>query len=74
MLKFEPGAVYPYHNHPGGKEIFVLNGEAIFKNVTLFKGDYLYTPLNFKYSATTKTSCTILFVVPKEVEILLIEK
>ncbi len=23
LLKFEPGAIYPYHNHPGGEEIFV---------------------------------------------------
>lgn len=70
LLKFEPGATYPYHNHPGGEEIFVLSGEAIFENVTLAEGDYLYTPVNFKHSATTKTGCTMLFVVPEEVEIL----
>ena len=70
MLKFEPGATYPYHNHPGGEEIFVLCGEAILENLTLSEGDYLYTPVNFKHSVTTKTGCTMLFVVPEEVEIL----
>jgi quercetin dioxygenase-like cupin family protein len=70
LLKFEPGASYPYHNHPGGEEIFVLSGEAILENVTLSEGDYLYTPVNFKHSVTTKTGCTMLFVVPEEVEIL----
>lgn len=70
LLKFEPGATYPYHNHPGGEEIFVLSGEAILENVTLSEGDYLYTPVNFKHSVTTKTGCTMLFVVPEEVEIL----
>lgn len=70
LLKFEPGARYPYHNHPGGEEIFVLSGEAILENVTLSEGDYLYTPVNFKHSVTTKTGCTMLFVVPEEVEIL----
>jgi anti-sigma factor ChrR (cupin superfamily) len=70
LLKFEPGATYPYHNHPGGEEIFVLKGEAILENVTLSEGDYLYTPVNFKHSVTTKTGCTMLFVVPEEVEIL----
>ena len=67
LLKFEPGATYPYHNHPGGEEIFVLSGEVILENVTLSKGDYLYTPVNFKHSVTTKTGCTMLFVVPEEI-------
>ena len=70
LLKFEPGATYPYHNHPGGEEIFVLSGEAILENLTVSEGDYLYTPLNFKHSVTTKTGCILLFVVPEEVEIL----
>lgn len=70
LLKFEPGATYPYHNHPGGEEIFVLSGEAILENVILSEGDYLYTPVNFKHSVTTKTGCTMLFIVPEEVEVL----
>jgi len=70
FLKFEPGATYPYHNHPGGEEIFVLRGEAIIENVTLSEGDYLYTPANFKHSVSTKKGCTMLFVIPEEVEIL----
>jgi quercetin dioxygenase-like cupin family protein len=70
LLKFEPGAKYPYHNHPGGEEIFVLSGEAILEKITLSAGDYLYTPVNFKHSVTTKTGCAMLLVVPEEVEIL----
>ena len=70
LLKFEPGANYPYHNHPAGEEIYVLNGEAILENITLAEGDYLYTPPNFKHSVTTETGCTMLFIVPEEVEIL----
>jgi quercetin dioxygenase-like cupin family protein len=70
LLKFEPGATYPYHNHPGGEEFFVLSGEAILENVIFTEGDYLYTPVNFKHSVSTKTGCTMLFVVPEEVEIL----
>ncbi len=69
LLKFEPGATYPYHNHPAGEEIFMLEGEAIFEQVILKQGDYLYTPPGFKHSATTKKGCTMLFVVPEEVEI-----
>ncbi|HXL56306.1 MAG TPA: cupin domain-containing protein, partial [Chitinophagaceae bacterium] len=37
LLKFEPGASYPYHNHPGGEEIFVLQGaEASLLKVMRF--------------------------------------
>ncbi|MBL0336874.1 MAG: cupin domain-containing protein [Chitinophagaceae bacterium] len=70
LLKFEPGAAYPYHNHPGGEEIYVVKGEAILENVTLSEGDYLYTPVNFKHSVTSETGCILLFVIPEEVEIL----
>jgi len=70
LLKFEPGATYPYHNHPAGEEIYMLSGEAILENVTLSQGDYLYTPPNFKHSVTTIKGCTMLFIIPEEVEIL----
>lgn len=70
LLRFEPGATYPYHNHPGGEEIYMLEGEAILENVTLKQGDYLYTPKGFKHSVTSTTGCTMLFVIPEEVEIL----
>ncbi|MEO6230913.1 MAG: cupin domain-containing protein [Ferruginibacter sp.] len=70
LLKFEPGATYPYHNHPAGEEIFMLEGEAIIENETFFKGDYLYTPPGFKHSVTTKIGCTMFFIVPEEIEIL----
>jgi quercetin dioxygenase-like cupin family protein len=69
LLKFESCAIYPYHNHPAGEEIYVLSGEAIIENMTLSQGDYLYTPPNFQHSVTTKTGCTMLFVVPEEVVI-----
>jgi quercetin dioxygenase-like cupin family protein len=70
LLKFEPGATYPYHNHSAGEEIFVLEGEAILEHMKLSQGDYLYTPPGFKHSVTTKTGCVMLFVIPEEVEIL----
>ncbi len=70
LLKFEAGASYPYHNHPGGEEAFVLEGEAYFNEHKLTKGDYLHTPPTFKHSVKTDTGCVILFSVPKEVEII----
>ena len=69
LLKFEAGASYPYHNHPAGEEAFVLEGEAYFNEHKLTKGDFLFTPPNFKHSVKTDTGCIILFKVPEEVEI-----
>lgn len=70
MLRFEPGASYPYHNHPGGEELLVLEGSCILEGTTLYAGDYLYTPAGFKHSVKSETGCTLLFMVPEEVEIL----
>jgi quercetin dioxygenase-like cupin family protein len=69
MLRFEPGANYPYHNHPKGEELFVLEGSCILEGTTLSAGDYLYTPPGFKHSVKSETGCTLLFIVPEEVEI-----
>jgi quercetin dioxygenase-like cupin family protein len=70
MLKFEPGASYPYHNHPSGEELFVLDGSCFINETKLEKGDYLYTPPNAKHSVRSETGCIILFIVPGEVEII----
>lgn len=70
LLKFELGAAYPYHNHPAGEELFVLDGTAEIEGALLNKGDYLYTPPGFKHSVKTATGCTLFFMVPEEVEIL----
>lgn len=70
ILKFEAGACYPFHNHPAGEEAFVLEGEAYFNDTKLSKGEYLYTPPDFKHKVRTEIGCEILFVVPEEVEII----
>ena len=70
LLKFDAGASYPNHNHPGGEEVYVIEGEVRFGSKQLNKGDYLYTPPNATHSVFSRTGCTLLFVVPEEVEIL----
>lgn len=70
LLKFEPGAAYPYHNHPAGEELFIIQGEALIEGAVLKQGDYLFTPAGYKHSVKSATGCIILFVVPEEVEIL----
>jgi quercetin dioxygenase-like cupin family protein len=70
MLKFEAAAKYPFHNHPGGEEVYVLEGSVFFNDTELFADEYLYTPKNFKHSVHSKNGCVLLFNVPEEVEIL----
>lgn len=70
LLKFEPEAKYPYHNHPEGEEILVLKGSCEIENTMFRQGDYLYTPPNFKHSVKYEEGCTLFLMVPKEVEIL----
>ena len=70
LLKFEPGAKYPYHNHPAGEEIFVTKGSCMVNDTLLNAGDYLYTPPGFKHSVKTETGCEMIFIIPEEVEIL----
>lgn len=70
LLKFEPGASYPNHNHPQGEEVFVLEGEVRFGAVELRAGDYLYTPPGMAHAVHSRAGCVMLLVVPAEVEIL----
>lgn len=68
LLKFEPGASYPYHNHPAGEELFVLEGEVIIEDAKLVAGDYLFTPPGYKHAVKTEKGCTLFFMIPEEVE------
>ncbi len=70
LLKFEAGASYPYHNHPAGEEIFVLEGSCEIEGATLVAGDYLYTPPQYKHAVKSRIGCTLFFMIPEEVEIL----
>jgi quercetin dioxygenase-like cupin family protein len=42
-LKFEAGAPNPYHNHPGGEEILVIDGSCRVDEAELKAGDHWYT-------------------------------
>lgn len=70
LLKFDAGSTYPLHNHPGGEEIFVLEGDIKLGKDELTAGDYLYTAVNNKHRVSTKKGCVVLVKVPLEVEII----
>lgn len=70
LLKFEAEATYPAHNHPGGEEIFVLEGDITLGRDRLEAGDYLYTAPDNVHAVHSKGGCVVLVVVPQEVEVL----
>lgn len=70
LLKFEAGATYPAHNHPGGEEIFIIEGDLKVGKDHLYAGDYLYTPPNGKHAVWSENGCIVLVSVPQPVEIL----
>lgn len=70
LLKFDAGATYPLHDHPGGEEIFVLEGDIKLGKDELFAGDYLFTAIGGKHRVSTKNGCVVLLKAPREVEII----
>ena len=74
LLKFEAGATYPPHNHPGGEEIFVIEGDIRLGKDHLYAGDYLYTAPDGKHAVRSEGGCVVLVKTPQAVEILLNRK
>lgn len=68
LLKFDAGAKYPGHIHPGGEEIFVLEGDIRLGKDRLQAGDYLYTVPGNIHAVHSEAGCVILVSVPQEVE------
>jgi quercetin dioxygenase-like cupin family protein len=70
LVRFDPGARFPAHNHPAGEEVFVLEGDVLIGPDRLTAGDYLYTPPDGKHAASSQGGCIFLVTLPKPVEIL----
>jgi quercetin dioxygenase-like cupin family protein len=70
LVRFDPGARFPAHNHPGGEEVFVLEGDVLIGPDRLAAGDYLYTPPAGQHAASSQGGCVFLVTLPKPVEIL----
>lgn len=70
LLKFEAGATYPAHNHPGGEEIFVVEGDLKLGKDHLHAGDYLYTAPNNIHAVRSMNGCVVFVKTPQEVEII----
>jgi len=50
------------------RRFFLPEGEITLEDVTLSKGDYLYTPQALKHSVCTIAGCILLLVIQEEYE------
>jgi anti-sigma factor ChrR (cupin superfamily) len=65
LLKFESGALLARHVHPGGEELFVLDGRVRIEGKWYETGWYRYQPPKSVDDVFTGTGATILVMLPK---------
>lgn len=70
LIRLEPGTSYPAHVHPGGEEVWVVEGAMRVGGDELVEGDYLYTPPGGAHAAESRDGCLFLVVLPEPIEIL----
>ncbi len=72
LLKFDAGSSYPLHTHPGGEEVFVLEGDIHLGKDHLLAGDYLFTAPDNLHAARSDGGCILFLKAPLATE--LVEK
>ncbi|WP_017444538.1 cupin domain-containing protein [Gayadomonas joobiniege] len=60
IVKFAPGASFSLHKHPGGEEIFVLDGVFSDHTGDYKAGHYFRNPQGFHHAPFTKSGCLLL--------------
>lgn len=70
LLKFQQGARFPLHNHPGGEELFVLKGTVLVGGERLAEGDYLWTEPNASHDSVAEEDVILFVNTPEGIEIL----
>lgn len=61
VVRYEPGAVFPSHDHPDGEEILVLDGVFSDEHGDWPAGSYLLHPEGFRHAPYSHPGC-LLFV------------
>ena len=61
LVRYEPNASFPAHDHPDGEEILVLDGVFSDEHGDWPAGTYLLNPEGFRHAPFSKPGC-ILFV------------
>lgn len=59
IVRYDPGARFPSHDHPGGEEILVIEGEFCDERGCFKAGSYQLNPPGFRHAPFTPTGCTL---------------
>ncbi len=70
LLRFEAGARYHTHKHPGGEEYFVLEGTLEDLGKSWPAGSYIWHPPGSVHRPASRTGCVVLVILPAAVEVL----
>lgn len=60
IVRYEPGASFHSHNHPGGEEILVLEGTFSDETGDFGRGTYFRNPAGFVHAPFSNEGCLIL--------------
>jgi anti-sigma factor ChrR (cupin superfamily) len=63
LVRMAPGAKYPPHNHACLEHCYVIEGDLVFEDHTLFAGDYSAGGADDDHTAATTTGGCLLFIV-----------
>jgi quercetin dioxygenase-like cupin family protein len=70
LLRFAPGGRSPAHRHPGGEDLYVVDGRLRVGDRELEAGDFLYTPPGLAHDAESTDGALVLVTVPEPIEML----
>lgn len=59
LVRYEPGATFPEHSHPGGEEILVLEGVFSDEHGDWPAGTFLLNPEGFSHQPFSREGCTL---------------
>jgi len=59
IVRYDPGAGFPEHAHPGGEEILVLAGTFEDEHGAYRTGTYIRNPAGFRHQPRCPQGCTI---------------
>lgn len=60
VLRYDPGARVPLHEHVGPETILVLDGAQSDENGTYVKGDLVINPVGSRHSVWSDDGCVVL--------------
>ena len=60
IVRYDPGSVFPHHEHPQGEEILVLDGVFEDEHGVYPAGTYLLNPEGFGHAPRSTEGCTLL--------------